>query len=162
MIIYNLLLRQHSCTRYFFCVAVDKGITDPKKTWNWWRDKGSGEARWRWGQVLTHFSFPGTAKNVLSGHGKWFTLTSVVHSFILGLVPSFWSHNCTVCDSHTTVHYSHDPWHNKLICIPFKGTTPSQQWGGMKAMSCWVQPFSLYLRNSMKHIWVWLHTFLYM
>ena len=36
MIIYNLLLRQHSCTRYFFCVAVDKiyfyGITDPKKT----------------------------------------------------------------------------------------------------------------------------------
>ena len=73
--IYNLLLRQHSCTRYFFCVAVDEvlfyGITDPKK-----KPEIGGETRVQVklggdGARFSHtLSFPGTAKNVLSGHGK--------------------------------------------------------------------------------------------
>ena len=40
--------------------------------------------------------------------------------------------------------------HYKWFCFYFKETTPLQQWGGMRVMSCWAQPFSLYLRNWMK------------
>ena len=43
----------------------------------------------------------------------------------------------------------------KLICIafPFKETTPSQQWGGMKATSCFVWPFHLYFKSLTKLLW---------
>ena len=58
--------------------------TDSEKPWYLPREKGSGEDRWRWGQVLAHlklhsfqFLFPGTAKNVLSGYGKHFTQDTV-------------------------------------------------------------------------------------
>ena len=59
------------------------------------REKGSGEDRWRWGQVLTHlklhflrFSFPGTAKNVLSGYGKYCTQDSLIVFIHVTMCPS--------------------------------------------------------------------------
>ena len=62
-------------------------------------------SRWRWGQVLAHlklhslqFLFPGTAKNVLSGYGKYFTLDTVHVTVCPGSSLGFNLCDHTLCD----------------------------------------------------------------
>jgi len=74
-----ILQRSRYCVLPLASCVLSYDIIDSEEPRYPPREKGSGEDRWRWGQVLSllklhslQFLLPGTAKNVLSGYGKCF------------------------------------------------------------------------------------------
>ena len=77
MLMYNLLLKQNSCTRYFLCCCwfmasqIQKNPEIGHETRVQVKLGGDGP---RFSHASSFILFSKTAKNVLSGHGKLFTL----------------------------------------------------------------------------------------